>query len=552
MARMSVAAPERPPADAEAVSRVRDRLVRPMPADGWWGWLLPLAITIVAGLMRFAHLTRPTGAQLHPGGLVFDETYYAHDSWTLLHHGVELNNNDTSAGFVVHPPLGKWMIALGELALGHGRQTVVNGTTYPADTLSFRIASAIVGTLAILMLARIARRMFRSTLLGCVAGLLLTFDGLEFVQSRVAMLDIFLMFWMLAAFGCLVLDRDQGRRRLADLLDGGASVERGGPWLGLRPWRLACGVCLGAAASTKWDGIYWVPVFLALAVIWDAAARRTAGVSRPFGWALLLDGAYALVPFVVVVVAVYIASWTGWFLSDGGYAYDHDRYVHAGQSWFAHDRAVFGGWLRYQWEILNFHRGLHSGHPYLSRPYGWLLLLRPVAYFYQAPRPAACGAASCAQEVLGVGTPAIWWLSIPAFVAVFWRGISKFDWRAGAILLAFLAGYVPWFIADAGHRTMFLFYMLPVVPFMVLALTMAIGMLMGSRTAGETRRIIGTVIAGVYLVGVIANFAWLYPVLSGQVVTFDQWRERMRPIDWTCDHQPKHRDETKELAGCWI
>ena len=96
--------------------------------------------------------------------------------------------------------------------------SATGNTIYPASPFSYRFSGAVVGTLAILMVARIARRMFRSTALGVIAGILLSVDGLEFVQSRTAMLDIFLMFWVLAAFGCLVIDRDDGRRRLAERL----------------------------------------------------------------------------------------------------------------------------------------------------------------------------------------------------------------------------------------------------------------------------------------------------------------------------------------------
>ena len=105
--------------------------------------------------------------------------------------------------FVVHPPFGKVLIAAGEWLFG-------------LSPFGWRFAAAVVGSLSILLLARIARRMTRSTLLGCFAGLLLALDGLEFVMSRTALLDIFVMFWVLAAFGCLVVDRDVYRARLAD------------------------------------------------------------------------------------------------------------------------------------------------------------------------------------------------------------------------------------------------------------------------------------------------------------------------------------------------
>jgi dolichyl-phosphate-mannose-protein mannosyltransferase len=533
------------------------RLRTSVAADFWWGWFVPLLITGAGLYLRLFRITRPSGK-------VFDETYYAPDSWSLLHHGVEVDKSGHPE-FVAHPPLGKWVIALGEHFYGN-------------HELGWRFSAAIIGSLSILLIARIARRLFGSSVLGCIAALLLSLDGLEFVQSRTSMLDIFLMFWVLAAFGCLVLDRDDGRRRIASRLEYG---ERLG-FLGLRPWRLACGICLGAAAATKWDGVFWIPAFLLLAVWWDAGARRVAGDSSPTRHALLYDGLFALVPFVVVPVVVYTASWTGWFLSDGAHAWDHDRYVHHGQSWIAHFFAVLHGWFTYHREMWNFHNNLAAAHPYLSNPWGWLLLARPVAYFYSG-NSHACGAQSCSQEVLGIGTPLIWWASIPALLAVAWRMLGRFDWRAAAILVPFLFGYVIWIFdetktvpnchpADNCHRTMFLFYLLPDVPFMVLALTMAIGMVMATRavrTVGEVfhalvterqplmrkfvqipaRRLVAAIAVAVYLGSVTWNFAYFYPILTGQVITYNQWMDRM----WldVCDNGPK-RDQHHESAPCWI
>ncbi len=102
----------------------------------------------------------------------------------------------------MQPEVGKLLIAVGEWLFG-------------LNSFGWRFASAVFGSLAILLMCRIARRMTRSTLLGCVAGLLMSLDGLEFVASRTGILDIFLMFFVLAAFGCMVIDRDISRARLA-------------------------------------------------------------------------------------------------------------------------------------------------------------------------------------------------------------------------------------------------------------------------------------------------------------------------------------------------
>ena len=101
------------------------------------------------------------------------------------------------------------------------------------------------------MLARITRRMTGSTMLGCVAGLLLALDGLELVLSRTAILDIFVMFWVLAAFGLLVIDRDRTMARLADAAAAGPHDLIAGPKLGIRWLRVAAGVCLGRAVAAS-------------------------------------------------------------------------------------------------------------------------------------------------------------------------------------------------------------------------------------------------------------------------------------------------------------
>jgi dolichyl-phosphate-mannose-protein mannosyltransferase len=541
----------------EALTRIRAKLVRPMPSDRLRGWLLPLAVMLLAGIARFWRITRPGGHTLTSAKqLVFDETYYAHDSWTLLHHGVEANGPGTGPGFVVHPPLGKWMMAVGEAMFDHGKTVVFHNTVYPASPFSFRFAGAVVGTLAILMVARIARRMFRSTALGVIAGVLLSLDGLEFVQSRTAMLDIYLMFWVLAAFGCLVVDRDDGRRRLAERLSAPLYPDRWGPTIGFRPWRLATGICLGAACATKWDGAYYIPAFIALAVAWDIGARRTAGVNAGLWRGAAFSVGPTLATFLIVPAVVYVASWAGWFMSNGQYAYNHDLYVRAGQSWLAHDWAVWRGWWHYQDQIWIYDKTLHAPHPYLSKPLGWILLARPVAYYYQSPH--GCGSASCSQEVLGVGNPALWWAAIPALIATAWSWIARRDWRGGAIILAFLFGWVPWIFEElntvpgctpAGdcHRTMFLFYMLPDVPFMALAVTMAIGLAIGHQTASSLRQVIGFSAVAVYLAVTVVLFGFFYPVLSARTITYAQWHERM----WlrSCATKPNDHHEN---APCWI
>ncbi|NEE13902.1 phospholipid carrier-dependent glycosyltransferase, partial [Streptomyces sp. SID7499] len=118
-------------------------------------------------------------------------------------------------------------------------------------------------------------------------------------------------------------------------------------------------------------------------------------------------------------------------------------------------------WLRSLWhyenQVYDFHVGLTSGHTYESNPWSWLVLGRPVSYYYE--EQAGCkesATGKCASEVLAIGTPLLWWLACFALAYVVWRWFFRRDWRAGAIACGVVAGWLPWFFYQ--ERTIFLFY----------------------------------------------------------------------------------------------
>nr|WP_254552529.1 phospholipid carrier-dependent glycosyltransferase [Kitasatospora sp. MMS16-BH015] len=515
-------------------------------ATRWSGWAGPIAVALFGGVLRFVGLGQPNA-------IIFDETYYAKDSYALWQNGYESNWADdanakimaggpvplkTDPSFIVHPPVGKWLIGAGEQLFG-------------MHPFGWRFAMAVLGTLSILMLARIGRRLFRSTLLGCVAGLLLSVDGLHFVMSRVALLDLVVMFWFLAAFGLLLLDRDRTRGLIAQRLEAGSSVDwRESRWwlfLGWRPYRLAAAVAIGLMGATKWSGMYALVAFWLLTVCWDAGSRKLAGARR--WWAYGVFDALFVGPVMLVVAAsVYLASWTGWFLSStapnqGGY----------GRDWALHraglspdhvlglplpqvDMTWVPDALRSLWhyhaQVYEFHVHLTSPHTYQSNPWSWLVLGRPVSYFYESPKigQSGCQVAECAREVLAIGTPVLWWTGILALLYCLYRWVLRRDWRAGAILCGLAAGYLPWF--EYQQRTIFLFYAVAFVPFLVLAVTMLLGALVGPATASRDRRLVGTAGAGLIVLAVMWNFLYFYPLYTGQTIPMDAWRARMWFTSW--------------------
>ncbi|MGP3922355.1 dolichyl-phosphate-mannose--protein mannosyltransferase [Streptomyces sp. 8N616] len=536
---------------------VRDRLVPPFPAPAprpwtmlglspraadrlarWSGWGGPVLVALVAGLLRFWHLDRPKA-------VIFDETYYAKDAWSLLRYGYEgtwpKNANDLiladpqriplspEHSYVVHPPVGKWTIALGEQLFG-------------LNPFGWRFMVALLGTLSVLMLCRIGRRLFRSTALGCIAGALLAVDGLHFVMSRTALLDLVLMFWVLAAFGCLLIDRDRTRARLAAALpeDDSGTVRpdaRVGDRLrlGWRPWRLAAGLCLGLGFATKWNGLYILAAFGILTILWDAGARRTAGATRAYRSTAWRDALPAFLSLVPVAVLTYIASWTGWFVTKGGYFRDWaSTEPHQGGAWSWLPAGLRSLW-HYQSEVYNFHVGLTSPHTYQSNPWSWIVLGRPVSYFYESPRAGQDGcpvdtAGKCAREVLAIGTPLLWWAACFAVLYALYRWAFRRDWRAGGILCGIAAGWLPWFMYQ--ERTIFLFYAVVFVPFLCLALAMMLGAMLGRRGSSERRRALGAVGVGVLVLLIVWNFIYFFPIYTGHPLPMEAWRNRMWLDTW--------------------
>jgi len=517
--------------DARRLAALRARLASPMPADGPWGWLGPLLVTAFGAFLRFDRLQVPRA-------VVFDETYYAKDAWSILHHGVEWNlvsnantlilaghtnifqpcNGTSACGeYVVQPEVGKLLIAVGEWLFG-------------LNPFGWRFASAVFGSLAILLMCRIARRLTRSTLLGCIAGLLMSLDGLEFVLSRTGILDVFLMFFVLAAFGCVLIDRDVARAQLAAKLTRPGGDRGSGPRLGIRRWRVAAGICLGLAVGTKWNAVFYILAFAGLTISWDIGARRSAGLSS-FVRGAFRDALWLPLTFVVIPLGLYIASWSGWLATSTGY----DR--NYAQQHGVHIPVISPLYSLYEYHLqaIIFGVGLKTPHPYQSQPWDWLLMTRPVAFFYQCYTgpvsgpshycPTGYKGSEWSQEVLAIGTPAIWWGSMLALLFCLGWWLLHRDWRAGAVVLGVIAGWAPWF--PLVGRTKFFYYALEFEPFLILSIVLCLGLILGPATASVLRRSVGAGVVGAYVLCVVLMFWYFYAILAGKVIPYPEWLSHM-------------------------
>ncbi|MFY2861100.1 dolichyl-phosphate-mannose--protein mannosyltransferase [Mycobacterium sp. THU-M104] len=485
------------------------------PTDHFRGWVTTGVVTLLAAVSRLVNLGSPTDA----GTPVFDEKHYAPQAWQMLHnHGVEDN---PGFGLVVHPPVGKQVIALGEAIFGY-------------DGVGWRFSGAVLGVVLVALVTRIVRRISRSTLVGGIAGVLLICDGVSFVTARTALLDGILTFFVVAAFGALIVDRDQVRRRMhVALLEGRIAETEWGPRLGVRWWRFGAGALLGLACGTKWSGLYFVVFFGAMSLASDVAVRRQYQVTRPWLGTLRRDLAPTGYALGLIPFAVYLAGYAPWFASETAI----DRHE-VGQAIGPHSVVPLPDAVRSLWyytaKALQFHAGLTNAagnhHPWESKPWSWPMSLRPVLYAIDQQNVPGCGAQSCVKAEMLIGTPAMWWPAVLVLAYGTWRMVVRRDWRYAVVWVGYCAGWLPWF-ADI-DRQMYFFYAATMAPFLVMAIALICGDILYAPEQGRERRTLGLILVSCYVASVATNFAWLFPVLTGLPISQQTWNMEIWLPSW--------------------
>ena len=536
-----------PQATAGAGSRllsVAERLLTPDRLR----WLLPLVVITFAACLRFAYLP-------HPERIYFDETYYAENAAQLLDYGVETSPriaSDPSQGvdpsFVVHPPVGKWLIAAGVAAFGD-------------DALGWRFSSAVAGTLFVAATYFIALRLFRRRGVAALTAFLLSIEGLALTMSRISMLDIFLALFVALGVWALLIDRDHrwalvaGTESLPDegtvarlhaartvtgdrdppfgsdahASDGAAAPDRSA---GVRLRRLPrmprtyvwlAGVALGLALATKVSALLAIaaagPYLLCSELAWR---RALTGTWWRQPWRLVGLGVGAL---LVVPAVAYVVSYASWFAN-----YERTR---PGAEACSVERCDVGpvdmarGWIGEQQDILRFHRDLEVTHDYRAPAIWWPLTRRPVVYYYEScldsrePDRACDVPPGTLEEIIGLGNPAIWWTALAVYPFLLYAAVRRRDRVAATIAVFLLGQYLPWL---GPARPLFFFYALPIVPFVVLTLGWAAALLL-------SRRGVRWVPIGAASLALVA-FIWWAPVYYGMQLSESAWRMRMWFNSW--------------------
>jgi len=413
---------------------------------------LCLVLTALYAMLAGWHLAIPSVP-------VFDEVHYLPPARELLAlwqkgQGAYLNRE--------HPLLGKELIALGIALFG--------------DTpLGWRIMPFSFGTLAFFASLRAMWHASGDRFATFAFAVLLATGFHLLIQSRIAMLDIFMASFLAVAawqFAAACVQPEQGR------------------------WRLALtGIALGLAMGTKWTA---VPLAMLPGLAFLLARARTgcrllcARDGAPVPGVTLIE---AFVWLGIVPLVVYAATYLpGYWLSQP---------LHPSP-------LAEQGLIGFHREMLKLQQQVVKPHTYMSTWPQWVLNTRAVWYFY-APQDGA------QRGILLIGNPLTMLLGLPALLWCLISGVRRKNWAKLAVAIGYAASLGLWVIAPKPVQ----FYYHYFVPSLFLLAALALSL------ADLHRDRLGRWLAWGTLAAATGVFAWFYPILTALPLegprSFEAW-----------------------------
>ena len=446
-----------------------------------------------------------------PNGQVFDEIYFPVDAYNDI-KGIETcHATQLSCRYNYidpEPPLAKEIIAAGEWGYGWFRAHFQGASGDYIDlgfnTFGWRIAACIFGTLCIPMMYLFARRLWPNRLFAIAAATLVCFDGMFFIQSRIGMIDIFPIFFILLAY-FLFMVHIQSSTFNASM----ASL-------------VALGVVLGIGIAAKWIVLAaWASIgFLLVARVLLRSLNFELGVpGRPLavwrrGGGHAIPGdvfwpsyfSVAIVALIIIPLAVYVISWYPFFA--------RGQFHNLTDLW------------NYQVWSYTYHHTLTATHPYGSRPWSWPLLSRPVLYYAEYTNLGIdrFTGQPLISRMSNLGNPWIWWTSLPCLVSLPYFIVRHRSFPALVILLGFITQYLPWWPIT---RVLFMYHMFGGLIFMVLALAFVLTYL-AEKLPPPNREFL---VAG-FLAMAVVFFAYFYPVWTGAPISQSAWFQSSGTPPW--------------------
>ncbi len=411
--------------------------------DRQGGAVAPASVS-AAGAALFDEASLVPEASDFLNSTYFDEIYHARTAYEGL-RGETIYE-------VTHPPLGKLIISLGILLFG-------------MTPFGWRFMGTLFGALMLPILYAFVKRIFGRRELAVCCTLIFAFDFMHFVQTRIATIDTYAVFFILLMYYYMyrfVSSREGERHRTL--------------WLALS------GLFFGLGAASKWTCIY---AGAGLGVIWLLYWIFCSG--QMFRRAFWKNAACCLLFFIAVPAAVYYLSY-----------WPYGRA--AGLSWpgMLFSREYGQLILDNQQYMWHYHSTLVATHPYSSKWWQWLLDIRPILYYleyFDDNTKSSIGAFT---------SPLLCWGGLLAMFAVAWRAAVRRDRRAAFILAGYLAQLLPWVLVT---RLTFAYHYFPSEVFLLLALGYLFD---GIETrSGKRWPLLAFTAASMGL------FALFYPVLSG-------------------------------------
>ncbi len=401
-------------------------------------------------------------------GTMFDEVYHGRTAYEFIHH---LTTYETT-----HPHFGKILISLGIRLFG-------------MTPFGWRFMSAVFGILLTGVMYLFAKRLFHNTFVAAATTALLVFDCMHYNLSRIATIDIFAAFFILLMYYFMYeyIVRDNHEIRLSSHTGTDAAPLSG---YVLAPLAL-CGISMAFGVSTKWTGVYagiGLGILFVIHIFLHLSANK-----KQLGKLFL----FCCLFFIVIPVVVYTLS----FIPVVGYS-EYKNLI---------DKAVKGSVSMFE-----YHSRLVAEHYYSSPFYEWPVIWMPLLDANDAIGADKVSAVSC------MGNPAIWWVGIPCQLFVLIRGIVNRDKKAGFLMAAYAAQYVPWMSIS---RITFIYHYFPAILFVILMMGYTVNFITKKFKWGKKA-------VAVYLATAVIVFFLFFPVVSGIPVS-REWGLRLRWLkDW--------------------
>lgn len=329
-----------------------------------------ILILILAAFLRLFRLD-------FPNAYVFDEVYHAFTAKEYLKGSKEawewLSTPPPGVAFEwTHPPLAKELMT--------ASMFIVRST----DAWAWRLPGALLGILSIYLIYLLGKKLFNNEWIALISAFLFSIDGLNFVQSRTGMNDIYVVTFTMASLLFLLKKR-----------------------------YFLSAIFFGLAISSKWSAIYYLGMVILIIVyqlVKDFKHQKTFSFFNN-----LKNFSF----FIFIPALIYLISYIPFF-------------------WLNHDWNQF---VELHRQMYYYHTHLKATHDYASSWWSWPLNLYPVWYYVQYYPNGSL------SNIFTSGNPLLFWIGTGSVILTIWDFLKTKSFGLFVILLGFFVFWLPWSIS---------------------------------------------------------------------------------------------------------